>query len=114
MIKLHNDLMSVKQKLIDCEKSIKFESVDSIEKTLDSKIKTTLDSIITCYNTETAKPPFNLLTPTVSSNGIASSKESSIESKSGAEKDDNNNYPSSFSSSKQTGNSYNFQSFILR
>ena len=110
MIKLHNDLMSVKQKLIECEKSMNVP-VDSIENFLDSKIHTVLESII---NTENAKANLGLLTPTVSSNGIASSKESSFESKTGVEKDENNNYSSSFSSTKQSGSFYNFQAFISR
>ena len=99
--------MSVKQKLIECEKSMN-EPVDSIEHLLDTKINSSLELIIAYNSDHKMHLP---LTPTLSSNGIASSKESSIDSKSG-DKDENNNFSSSFSS-KPSG-FYNFESFVLR
>ena len=113
LIKLHNDLMSVKQKLIECEKSMN-EPVDSNERLLDSKINSALDLIIV-YNSD-HKMHHLPLTPTLSSNGIASSKESSIDSKNSDTKDDNNNSNSNFSSSFSSKPSgfYNFDAFVLR
>jgi TANK-binding kinase 1 len=114
LIKLHNDLMSVKQKLIECEKSMNVP-LDSIESLLDVRINTALDQIIACN----ALPI--LLTPAVSSNGIANSKESSMDSSKNGDnnssttsKDDNNNNFNSQSlvSSKAIGH-YNIENFVL-
>ncbi len=45
LIKLHNELMSVQQKLIECEKSMIHSPVDKIEDALSLSIKNMLDSI---------------------------------------------------------------------
>ena len=49
LIKLHNDLMSVQQKLVECEKSMD-KPTDQIDRYLDSKINNLLDSLINLKN----------------------------------------------------------------
>lgn len=83
LIKLHNELMSVQQKLIECEKSLIHSPVEKIEDHLDLKIKNLLDSI-TITNNEMTTSKEILITPPASSN-----TSSSIDYK-----DDNNNFNS--------------------
>lgn len=45
LIKLHNDIMSVQHKLIECEKAME-NPIDSIETILDAKIADTLDYLV--------------------------------------------------------------------
>jgi hypothetical protein len=84
LIKLHNDLMSVKQKLIELEQSISIP-VDSLSAQLDIKMKIIIDLIVQSQMDKTQSMP---MTPT-SSNGMNSlvkdESSSSMKSKSGKE-----------------------------
>ena len=115
LIKLHNDLMSVQQKLIECEKSLN-EPVECVQKLLDTKINLFIDLIVNYKsdlnnNNNLASPKIiTPLTPTMSSHGTASYKESSLESKSY----DNNSSHISYSSSSKLTSWNSFESFMAR
>lgn len=85
MIKLHNELMSVQQKLIECQNSLIHSPVDKIEIHLDIKIKNMLDAIVNHSNELlNTKQQEILITPPPSSNTSGSADF----------KDDNNNFNS--------------------
>lgn len=73
LIKLHNDLMSVQQKLVELEDLIS-APVDSIDAQLDGNMNALIDIIINTYNDKSLP-----MTPT-SVNGMASLKDSSASS----------------------------------
>ena len=112
LIKLHNDLMSVQQKLIECEKSLN-EPVECVQKLLDNKINVFIDLIVN-YNIDSNNNNVNIksskiitpLTPTMSSQSTASYKESSLESNR-----DNNSH---ISYNSKISNWNSFESFMTR
>ena len=94
LIKLHNDIMSVQQKLIECDKAITapFERIDA---SLDFKINNILDLIIIKNNDKSIcsmskQLNYSPATPTATLSSAAS-KSDSLDSKIFADKDDNNN-----------------------
>lgn len=95
LIKLHNDIMSVQQKLIECDKAITapFERIDA---SLDIKINNILDLIVIKSNENSSSSMvqkqlnFSPVTPTATLSSGAS-KSDSYDSKVSSDKDDNNN-----------------------
>lgn len=98
LIKLHNDIMSVQQKLIECDKAMT-APFDRIDTSLDSKINNILELIVIKSNENnslfSSKGPINFqpVTPTATLSSTGSNKIDSFESRSSGtnEKDENNN-----------------------
>ncbi|RNA10812.1 serine threonine- kinase TBK1 [Brachionus plicatilis] len=92
LIKLHNDIMSVQQKLVECDKAITapFERIDA---SLDSKINNILELIIFKSSDNSDTPILKHFSPETPKHTLSSgaSKADSYDSKMSSDKDDNNN-----------------------
>ena len=90
LIKVHNDIMSVQQKLIECDKAISapFYNIDT---SLDSKINNILETITVKGNENTNSSVLkHIYTPVTPFQRLSTSKNDSFDSKNTSVRDDTN------------------------